>query len=123
MPVLIALLNELPFDQVGESEDTLTTLTGDNVQMERVGSDKDSRAARRRGLDRVVEQGREERGSKRSWPEAEQNNKRSAGHRYASWPLYPGNQPQRQSSLAVSGTAMADGRRGSSQRQRLRRAR
>ena len=45
VPVLIALLAELPFDRVGEVEDTLTTLAGDDAPTERVGSDKDSRVA------------------------------------------------------------------------------
>lgn len=45
VPVLIALLAELPFDRVVELEDTLATLAGDDAPTERVGSDKDSRTA------------------------------------------------------------------------------
>jgi HEAT repeat protein len=45
VPTLIDLLGDLPFDQVWEAEDVLTTLAGDNAPKERVGKDKPSRAA------------------------------------------------------------------------------
>jgi HEAT repeat protein len=45
VPVLIALLADVPFDQVGEVEDMLSTLAGDAAPNERVGSDKESRTA------------------------------------------------------------------------------
>lgn len=45
VPVLIALLNELPLDQIGELEDTLTTLAGDDAPTERIDGDKNSRTA------------------------------------------------------------------------------
>ena len=45
MPVLIALLNDLPLDQVWEVEDLLIHLAGDKAPSERAGSDAASRAA------------------------------------------------------------------------------
>jgi HEAT repeat protein len=45
VPVLIALLADLPLDQVWEAEDILTTLAGDKAPNKHVGSDKASRTA------------------------------------------------------------------------------
>lgn len=45
VPVLIALLADLPLDQVWEAEDVLTGLAGDKAPNQRVGSDKASRTA------------------------------------------------------------------------------
>jgi HEAT repeat protein len=45
VPVLIALLADLPLDQVWEAEDVLTALAGDTAPNQRVGSDKKSRTA------------------------------------------------------------------------------
>jgi len=45
VPILIALLADLPFDQVWEAEELLTTLAGDKAPKERVGTDKASRTA------------------------------------------------------------------------------
>ncbi|HTU18494.1 MAG TPA: HEAT repeat domain-containing protein [Gemmataceae bacterium] len=45
VPVLIALLADLPVDQVWEAEDALTTLAGDKAPSERVSGDKASRTA------------------------------------------------------------------------------
>lgn len=45
VPVLIALLADLPLDLVWEAEEVLTTLAGDNSPNQRVGNDKASRTA------------------------------------------------------------------------------
>ena len=45
VPVLVALLGDLPLDQVWEAEDALTTLAGDKAPNVRVGNDKSSRTA------------------------------------------------------------------------------
>lgn len=45
VPVLIALLADLPLDQVWEAEDALTTLAGDKAPNERVTGDKGTRTA------------------------------------------------------------------------------
>jgi HEAT repeat protein len=45
VPVLIALLADLPLDQVWEAEDVLTTLAAEKSPSQRVGSDKASRTA------------------------------------------------------------------------------
>jgi HEAT repeat protein len=45
VPVLIALLADLPLERVWEAEDALTTLAGDTAPSERVGSSADSRTA------------------------------------------------------------------------------
>jgi len=45
MPVLIALLNELPLDRVWEVEDLLVHLAGDKAPNERIGNDAASRTA------------------------------------------------------------------------------
>ncbi|HTU91669.1 MAG TPA: HEAT repeat domain-containing protein [Gemmataceae bacterium] len=45
VPALIALLADLPLDQVWEVEEILATLAGDNAPTQRVGSDKKSRTA------------------------------------------------------------------------------
>jgi HEAT repeat protein len=45
VPVLIALLADLPIDQVWEAEEVLATLAGDAAPSQRVGNDKASRKA------------------------------------------------------------------------------
>ncbi len=45
VPVLIALLADLPLDQVWEAEDVLTALAGEKAPNQHVGSDKASRTA------------------------------------------------------------------------------
>lgn len=45
VPVLIALLADLPLEQVWEAEDVLTTLAGDKAPNKRIGNDKASRTA------------------------------------------------------------------------------
>lgn len=45
VPVLIALLADLPLDQVWEAEDLLSTLAGEKAPSQQVGTDKASRAA------------------------------------------------------------------------------
>jgi hypothetical protein len=45
VPVLIALLADLPLDQVWEAEDVLTALAGESAPNQRVGGDKASRTA------------------------------------------------------------------------------
>ncbi|MHB1424722.1 MAG: HEAT repeat domain-containing protein [Gemmataceae bacterium] len=45
VPVLIALLADLPLERVWEAEDVLTTLAGDNAPNQQAGNDKACRAA------------------------------------------------------------------------------